>query len=365
MEDFKPQTPNAPFSCSYSAQIPELLQKLNCSLAITTYQAGKVIFISPKDADSLVQLPRTFSKPMGLALDPEKDKMALAARDEIIIFANSPGLAQNYPNSPGKYDSLYMPRATFHTGALDIHDLNWGKNGNLFAVNTLFSCIVSIDSDYNFTPYWIPPFIDRLASEDRCHLNGMAMQNGLPKFASAFNRGNTLQSWRETVTTSGVIFDLDSGETVAENLPMPHSPRIFGSGLYVLLSATGELAKIDLNTGKYDVIAKPGGFVRGMALHDEYLFIGLSKLRKNSSTFAKLDFAQNANVAGIAVIHLPTGAFAGKIEYQTSVDEIYDVHVLPGKVRPNILNTLKEDYKNGLMIPNATYWAQPVSKENT
>jgi hypothetical protein len=41
----------APFSCTYSPQIPELLQKLNCSLAITTYQAGKVIFISPKDRD--------------------------------------------------------------------------------------------------------------------------------------------------------------------------------------------------------------------------------------------------------------------------------------------------------------------------
>ena len=67
-------TPNAPFSCKYTPQIPELLLNLNCSIAISTYQAGKLVLISPKDENSLVQLPRHFEKVMGIAEDKKKDK---------------------------------------------------------------------------------------------------------------------------------------------------------------------------------------------------------------------------------------------------------------------------------------------------
>jgi uncharacterized protein (TIGR03032 family) len=351
----------APFSCQYTPQIPELLLKLNCSIAISTYQAGKLIFISPKDEDSLVQLPRTFEKPMGVAQDEKSDKLALACKDEVIVFANSTDLAKYYPKSPDKYDALYMPRVTYHTGPIDIHDLSFGSDGSLFAVNTLFSCIIKITSDYNFSPYWAPTFIDKIVSEDRCHLNGMAMYDGLPKYATAFNQGNSFQSWRENITKSGVVFDLETSEVIAGNLAMPHSPRLFGGDLFTLLSATGELIKIDIKTGKYDVIVKLEGFVRGMSLYKDYLFIGLSKLRKKSSTFGKLDFAEKANQSGIMVIHLPTGSIAGKITYLTSLDEIYDVHIIPDKIRPNILNTITPDYKLGLMTPKNTFWA----KDNT
>lgn len=355
--------PLAPFSCRYSPQIPELLTKLNCTLGLSTYQAGKLVFMSAKDENHLIQLPRTFEKPMGIAEDPARDKLAVACKDKVIVFSNSEHLAAHYPKSPGKYDALYMPRVTYHTGYLDIHDLSFGNNGELYAVNTLFSCIVRIDDDYNFTPYWKPPFIDAIVSEDRCHLNGMAMLNGKPKYVTAFNTGNTYQSWRENVTKTGVIIDVDTGKTVVEGLPMPHTPRIYNGELYVLLSATGELAKINVEAGTYEVVMKIGGFVRGMSLYKDYLFIGLSKLRKNSSTFAKLDFVEEAQEAAISIIHLPSASFVGKITYLMSVDEIYDIHVIPNKIRPNIMNTRTDDYKMGLMTPDASYWARPAPKK--
>lgn len=347
----------APFSCTYTSHVPEILQRLNCSIAITTYQAGKLVLISAKDENTLIQLPRTFDKPMGIAEDKEQDKLAIACKEEVIVFANSKDLAKFYPNAPGKYDALYMPRVTYHTGQLDIHDLNFGENNTLFAVNTSFSCIVKIDDNYNFTPYWKPSFIDAIASEDRCHLNGMAMLNGKPKYVTAFNQGNTHQSWRENVTKTGILMDVETNEIILENLAMPHSPRIFNGELYVLLSATGELIRVNIEERSYEVVVKLEGFVRGMDVYKDYLFIGLSKLRQNSSTFAKLDFAEAANEAGIMVVHLPTAAIAGKITYQTSLDEIYDVHILGEKTRPNVLNTIRPDYKAGLMIPDATFWS--------
>lgn len=345
----------APFSCTYSSHVPELLQKLNCSLAISTYQAGKLVFISALNESKIVQLPRTFDKPMGIAHDHQNDKLALACKDEVIVFSNAKELAKYYPRSPEKYDALYMPRVSYHTGNLDIHDLNFGQNKELYGVNTLFSSIVKIDDNYSFTPIWKPKFIDRVVSEDRCHLNGMAMLNGKPKYVTAFGQGNTFQSWRDTVTTGGIVIDVETDEIIIDGLAMPHTPRIFNGELYTLLSATGELIKINKEKGTYEVIVQLDGFVRGMDLYKDYLFIGLSKLRENSSTFAKLNL--KANEAGIMIVHLPTASIAGKISYQTSLDEIYDVHVLPGKTRPNILNTIRPDYKEGVTTPDATYWA--------
>jgi len=350
----------APFSCSYTANVPELLMKLNCSLVISTYQAGKVIFLSPKNEEHLIQLPRTFNKPMGISFLENSNKMILACKDEVILFADSPELAVSYPKKSNTYDALFIPRATYHSGPLDIHDLSWGEKG-IYAVNTLFSCIVNIDSNYNFTPVWIPPFIKDLKAEDQCHLNGLVMLNHKPKYATAFNQGNSFQSWRDRVTTDGVLMDIESNEIISANLKMPHSPRLFNGQLYLLFSATGEVVKINPLNGLYEVITRLSGFVRGMAYYKDFLFIGLSKLRQNSSTFAKLEIAKNALHAGIAIVHLPTGSLYGEIKYHSSVDEIYDVQVLPDKIRPNILNTIQPEYKTGLSIHGSTFWATETS----
>ena len=101
--------PLAPFSCQYTPQVPELLLRLNCTIVISTYQAGKLVLISPKNEDTLIQLPREFSKPMGIAENKATEQLALACKDEIIVFSNSPQLAQHYPRSPQKYDALYSP----------------------------------------------------------------------------------------------------------------------------------------------------------------------------------------------------------------------------------------------------------------
>ena len=349
-------SPPPPFSCSYSPNLPELLLQLRCTIALSTFQAGKVIFLSPQDEETIVQLPRNFAKPMGIALEGEK--MAVACLDEVLVLVNSPALAAHYPKKPNTYDALFMPRTTFHTGQLDVHDLDWGAGGQLFAVNTSFSCIIKIDDNFSFTPEWKPPFISHLASEDRCHLNGMTMHDGRPKYVTAFSATDTPQGWRPDVTTGGIVMDVDTNEFVARKVPMPHSPRLFDDELYLLLSATGELVKMDVKTGKYDVVTQLNGFVRGLCKQDDYVFIGLSKLRKSSSTFGKLEIADRALAAGVAVVHLPTGALVGEIRYHASVDEIYDVQIIPNYLRPGILNTEKPEHKLGLATPQMTFWAK-------
>ena len=345
-----------PFSCTFSPQIPELLVKLGCSIAITTYQAGKLIFISPLDENRLSMLPRSFNKPMGFEADTEK--MILATRDELIYFENSRDLAIHYPNKPGSYDALYVPRTTFYTGQVDLHDIAFGKAG-IWAVNTSFSCICQVTGNYNFIPFWKPPFVSQLASEDRCHLNGLVMQNGHPKFVTMLGQSDRPQGWREDILTGGLLMDTERNEIVLGGLPMPHSPMFYQGNLYMLLSATGEIIKVDPEHRTYEVIRKLDGFCRGMDIFKDYMFVGMSKLRKSSSTFAKLPFAETANNCGIRIIHLPTGALVGEITYQTSVDEIYGLKILGSTLRPNILNTDNPVFRYSIAIPGSTFWGNP------
>jgi uncharacterized protein (TIGR03032 family) len=346
-----------PFSCTYSPNIAEILVKLNCTLAISTYQAGKVVFLSAMNEYELIQLPRTFNKAMGMAVSG--NKLAIATKDEVLILVNSGPLAASYPKNPNTYDGMFMPRCTYYTGRLDLHDLAWGKEG-LWAVNTSFSCLALIDENYSYTPKWLPPFINDLEHDDYCHLNGMALKDGSPAYVTTLGKSTEPKGWKETITSGGLIIDVKSGETLLGNLAMPHSPRLYDGKLYVLLSARGELVVCDIEKGTYELAAKVPGFVRGMSKYGDYLFIGRSLLRESSTSFKKLQelpVGQEAKFSGITVVHFPTGQVVGELNYQNSVEEIYDVQVLPNLRRPGILNTETEAYTMGLSTPNKTFWA--------
>ncbi|MEO1049231.1 MAG: TIGR03032 family protein [Bacteroidota bacterium] len=346
--------PLPPFSCSHSPNIPELLHQLNCTLAISTYQAGKVILISAPTPQKLVQLPRNFKKPMGIALSD--NKMAIATEHEVVTMSNAPNLAKGYPKQPNTYDAFYLPRAAYYTGNVDLHDLEWGNDG-LWSVNTRFSCLSLINDDYSFIPKWKPHFIDRITPEDRCHLNGMAMQNGLPKYVTALGQGNATQDWRNNKLNGGVIMDVGSNQIIVDQLPMPHSPRLYDGDLYVLLSATGELVRINRQKGSYEVIKAFSGFVRGMARIDDYLFIGLSKIRETTSAFGDMPIAKKSVFCGIVVMYIPQFSIVGQIKYETSVEEIYDVKVIPNTRRPGLLSHEKPEHRLALSTPQGDFWA--------
>jgi len=349
-------TPLTPFTARYSSQIPELLNKLNCSIALSTYQAGKVVLISPHpDNEKLITLPRSFRKPMGMSL--QGDKMVMSTKDEVLVFQNSRELASFYPNKQNTYDSLWLPRVTYYTGLVDMHDIGFGSDG-IYGVNTSFSCICKIDGEYNFTPVWKPPFIKEIVPGDLCHLNGMVILNGKPKYVTALGTSTTPRGWKENIIDGGALIDVENNEIILDQLSMPHSPKMYNGELYLLTSASGDFIKVNLETKTYTTLKKFDGFCRGLSFCGDFAFIGFSKLRKNSSTFAKLSFSEKANFSGIKIIHMPTNAEVGEIVYETSVDEIYEVMVLENMVRPNILNTQDEIHKLSLATPKTTYWAR-------
>jgi uncharacterized protein (TIGR03032 family) len=347
-----------PFSCTCTPGLAELLAELGCSLVLSTYQAGKVVIFSA-GPHGLVQLPRNFNKPMGLAV--EGQRMAIATRDEVVVLANAAALAESYAAGGDSYDSLFVPRATYFCGELDLHDLAW-HNQTLWAVNTRFSCLCQIDDRWSFVPHWQPAFVSALTPDDRCHLNGLALVDGVPLYVTALGATDTPKGWRAHKLDGGVLVHVPSGEIVAGGLRMPHSPRTYAGRLYLLNSAAGELATLDPATGKAETIARLPGFARGLARYGDYLFVGMSKLRPGRSLGGSTPLAQHELACGWAAVHMPSGRVVGSLQYLNSCQEIYDIQVLPGLRRPGILGIDQPLYRSALSTPDQGFWGQPASQ---
>ena len=347
-------TPTTPFSIQHTPGVPELLAELDCSLVLTTYQAGKAIVLS-SDGERLMPLPRTFEEPMGLAVDG--DQMAIATKDSIVLLANEPRLTESHPRQPGIYDALFVPRSVHFVGALAIHDMIWSRDG-LLGVNTLFSCLFQLDPSHSFRPVWQPPFISALAPEDRCHLNGLAGVDGEPRFVTSLGSTDTKGGWRAGKEQGGLLMHVPSGEVVLGGLAMPHSPRVYDGKLYALLSATGDVIAVDVERGQFETVHRLPSFARGLARCGDYLFVGNSRVRAEH-TFGDLSLAHNKDAfCGISILHLPTGAFVGEMRYLRTCEEIYDVQVLPGLRRPGLLGLHDETHRQALSTPDQTFWAR-------
>lgn len=321
----------ASFHYTHSPTLPKLLWELGCTLVFSTYQAGKVIFIRATSPEKIEQHAWDFPRPMGLAVADQR--IAVATRDEVVVLANTSAEGSTEPQHfdsgtvIGGAEGNYVQKKTYFSGEVDTHDLAWGKDG-LWAINTLLSSMALTDESSDFESQWRPPFVSDVVPEDRCHLNSMAMVDGRPEYVTAFGEVNTFEGWRENKVSGGIVMDVSSGEIVLDGLPMPHSPRVYDGKLYLLLSGTGELVCAEPETGGYEVVAQLPGFVRGMARCGDYLFVGLSKLRKTSSTFAALPISEQAVFSGIVVVSLSEGGIVEHLRYETGVEEIYDVQVL-------------------------------------
>jgi uncharacterized protein (TIGR03032 family) len=322
MED---QNPNFPWM-SYTDSFPKILRDVKGSIAVTTYQNGKLLFLSSKDGRNVRLYGKNFKRPMGISI--EGDKMAIATRARVFVYKKFRKLSINFLEKRHYYDGVYLPRLEYYTGYTDIHDLEFGKD-NIYAVNTAFSVISKIDDEFSFSPYWKPEFISDYIPEDRCHLNGMAMRDGKPRYATMFSQTDTKEGWRETKMTTGLLMDIENNQVLVEGLPMPHSPKYRDGKIYFLLSATGSLMCFDIESNTSTELTTIDGFVRGMAFYGKYLFVGLSQIRKSGSVFIDLEIKEKANFASVKIIDSESWEEVGSLIFYDKIREIYDIKFIP------------------------------------
>lgn len=342
------------FSFSVSRGFESWLARSGGSLAFTTYQAGKLFLIGLNDAGRISISERTFSRCMGLAVSGDARALLLATHHQLYRFDNAlpAGEKQN------GHDAVYVPRMAWITGDLDIHDVAFTAEKRPIFVNTLFGCVAEASDGYSFKPVWRPPFITKLAAEDRCHLNGLAMEHGSARFVTAVSRSNVADGWRDRRANGGIVIDVQSDEIVADGLSMPHSPRLHGGKLWLLNSGAGQFGWLDPLDGTFQSLAFCPGYARGLAFTGSDAVIGLSLARENR-TFQDLPLdaalTQNGTDArcGLHVINTLTGDTVAWARIEGVVRELYDVVFLPGVRNPTALGFKTDEVTRIITIEEA------------
>jgi uncharacterized protein (TIGR03032 family) len=355
MSDVRFTAPPAPapveFRYSQTETFPSLLRQLGASLVITTYQANKVLVArGAADTPGLSMLVRTFERPMGLAASG--GRLALGCRNQVWEFRDAKDIAPRIEPA-GTHDACYLPRSSHVTGDIGVHELAWAGD-ELWLVNTRFSCLCTLDPAYSFVPRWRPPFITALGAEDRCHLNGLAVVDGRPKYVTALGESDTADGWRAKKAHGGCLIEIDSGEFVTRGLSMPHSPRWHNGRLWLLESGTGQLVEVDRATGRRQSVAELPGFARGLALCGHYAFIGLSKIRaKSAMNGVPLAERRDQLKCGVAVVDLNGGQVCAMLEFHSAVEEIFDVQLLAGARFPELMGFQKDAIHHTFVVPQA------------
>jgi len=344
-------------NCSVSDSFHEWMSRSGGSLVITTYQAGRVAMIG-FDGQRVAPLLREFASPMGVAV--QGNLMALATHSQVMILANAPSLAPHYPvENPAGYDAIFLPRVAYHTGDLRIHDIAFGA-GEIWVVNTLFSCLATLSPEFNFEPRWKPPFISNLAAEDRCHLNGLALVDGVPRFVTALGATDAAAGWRGNKVSGGVLLDVRDGRSILTGLSMPHSPRWHDGRLWMLNSGSGELCLVDPNQARHTTICVLPGFLRGLCFAGPYALVGLSQIRQ-SNIFGGLLVKERFKelLCGVAIVDLRSGQQAGMIQFTSGLHELFEIQFLPGIKRPAIVPPDTEDAARAVTLRAMSYWFKP------
>jgi len=332
----------------YTSNLPEILAQLNISLAVSTYQAGKVILVR-RDGDGINTHFRDFVKPMGITADTAR--LTIGGSNTVWYYRNMPSLAAKL-EPVGKHDACYLPRRIHVSGDIDIHELAWSDDDILWLVNTKFSALCTLDDDHSFIPRWRPPFVSELAPEDRCHLNGLAMVNGQPKFITALGEADSAGGWRENKANGGILMDTQHDRILLRHLSMPHSPRLYQNQLWLLESGEGSLARVDLAEGCLHPISLLPGFTRGLAFIGPLAFIGLSQVRE-SAIFSGIPLVERLEerTCGVWVVDIRTGGTIAFLRFEEGVQEIFAVSILPAQF-PEMLEWGDARLSNSYIVPD-------------
>jgi uncharacterized protein (TIGR03032 family) len=365
-----PEAGPSPLRSVHTTNFPAILEQLGSSLLVTTYQAGKLVVVR-SDGGVLNTHFRAFNKPMGMALG--RGRLAIGTSVDVWEFRNVPAVAAKL-DPPGKHDACYLPRSAHVTGDVQIHEMAYvtcsrvsptlgarvseklADVDELWFVNTRFSCLAKHDPEHSFAPVWRPEFITQLTPDDRCHLNGLGLMNGRPRWVTALGETDSSGGWRENKKSGGILIDLESNEIVVRGLSMPHSPRWHNGRLWLLESGTGSLGHVDLATGRYEPIVHLDGFTRGLEMVGNLAFVGLSQVRE-TAVFSGIQITERLQESqrncGVWVVDISRGQVVAFLKFEEAVQEVFAVVLLPGVRFPDLINDNAELIGSSFVLPDA------------
>jgi uncharacterized protein (TIGR03032 family) len=321
------------------------LTRNRCSLAFTSYQTGQLFLVGLLPGGRVSFHQQNYVRAMGVHANAAR--LYVGSLFQIWRLEN---VLAPHERANESFDRLYVPRNAQTTGDVDIHELAVDRSGRVIFVNTKYSCLATTSITHGFKPLWKPPFISRLAAEDRCHLNGLAMQDGVPAYVTAVSRSDMINGWRDRRHEGGVLIDVRDNRIVTDQLSMPHSPRVTAEGIYLLDSGRGMIARVDPKSGARTDVAFCPGFLRGLAIHNGHAVATVSLPRDGAfSGLALQDELKKRDGepwCGVCVVDLRSGDTVEWIRLDGAIKELFDVAVIPDTICPMALGVNSPDIQS-------------------
>lgn len=350
----EPQKPQPePVRKSCSAELAQWMHERQLSIAFTSCQSGRVYMVGAEPGGRLSFHERIFQRAMGIV--GNRNRIYMGGLHQIWRFEN---VLQPGQVASKVFDACYVPRNLQFTGGVDVRELGVQKNGKVVFVNTRYNCLAELSLTHSFRAIWKPDFISKIVPEDRCHLNGLAMMDGKPKYVSAVCQSDIIDGWRARRDNGGVIIDVETNEVVCQGLSLPHSPRWVNGRLWVLNSGTGYLGYVNFETKSFVPHTFCPGFARGLAILGDYAIVGLSRARRER--FEGLELDQNLADkeyeawCGVQFINLKTGNLEHWIRLDGPVTELFDLTVLPGTRCPMAIDQQGNESRSMVTFEDAT-----------
>jgi len=341
----QPPRPSAPTEEVRIAVSPGLvgwLLRHRLSIACTSHNSGRLVTIGVGPGDRLSVGEQDYVRATGVHW--HDGALYVASLFQIWKLTNMlrPGEFAN-----NAYDAVLVPRTAHVTGYVDAHDVAVGREGEALFIASRYSCLAATDDHASFRPLWKPPFISQLVPEDRCHLNGVALDDGVPAYATAVGAQDVAGGWRADRSKGGLLIDIKADRIVSDSLSMPHSPRLHDGKLYLLDSGTGYLVTMDPQTGARTDLAFCPGFARGLALFGHHAVVGLSRPRE--SGFDDLPLQEELDKrglkpwCGLAIFDLATGELVESLRYEAGISELFGVTLIEGIRNPTTVGPASEE----------------------
>lgn len=203
-----------------------------------------------------------------------------------------------------------------NTELCDIHDVRI-FDGAIYTVSTSTNEIVILSMDGTIKERFKLP-----GCGDAWHANCLDRW-GDRIVVSAFGQFEFYRGYKGKSDGKGIVFDLNSKEVIWSGLSSPHTPRLDRLGRKMICdSKTGRLLIDRGEKGLREIIFQ-GAFTRGIAFSEEYIYVGLSSLRRKANSHQAKTTIASAAVAVVDFVnleHLHTVSLP--------VREIYDILVL-------------------------------------
>jgi Domain of unknown function (DUF4915) len=251
----------------------------------------------------------------GLTYLEGRNQVTISTKASTGIYIGKEGLFCGLQENGGNHLILAKDGASddieLAKDALDIHDVLVHEN-LIYFVATQTNAVVCLNSDFKIVDSW-----QLSGEEDSSHINSVAVYKGR-LIASAFGNFKLHREYKNGTQGLGRVFDVRTGETLIEGLSQPHSLTVENNYLYLCSSEENTLHIYEDQTLIKSVLIP--GYARGVAVGEDYIYVGISLSRNVNSDISKL------TSGAIAVIDKKSMIIVGL--NMLPFREVYDIRIV-------------------------------------